>query len=130
MRIGGVNIKINILETKENYIKVSTPYGEMKCQHDNKLNNESSSFDVEIEVSKILEWGIDIRKASIKKCSFNIVDGKTAMTGLVDSVDDDGILILRVDNSVVVFETKGRPYSKGEYITIEIHEMEIFDVNL
>jgi len=102
----------------------------MLCKYDNKLNNGSSSFDVEIEVSKILEWGIDIRKASIKKCSFNIIDGKTTMTGVIDSVDDDGILVLRVDESVVVFETKGRPYSKGEYITIEIQEIEIFDVNL
>jgi len=46
--------------------------------------------------------------------------------GILESIDEDGYAVLRFDNSIISFMSKGEPFELGSYIEITVPKITFF----
>jgi len=65
------------------------------------------SYDVELEIDGVFEWGVDILPEKEHVFRVDIVEGLIWFKAQVVSYEDDGVLVLSLGNDVVFIEVSG-----------------------
>ena len=85
-----------------------------------KNDSENKEYNVEIDIVDNLQWGQEI-KISSKKYPLIILNGYiNTIVGELESIDNDGYSILRMENSIIPFYASGTPFEIGSIIEINV----------
>src|ERR1044071_7813612 len=76
------------------------------------------TYDVEIEVRDILNWGKTIYFCSPEADLVEIKANQLLLRGKLESLEQDGSAILRIDDSIILLETKGDVIRKDSFICV------------
>lgn len=124
-------MKVQVLKILDVESKLSvlcnTDYGDVLVYWKGNVPVENKIYDVEFETDKLLVWGRDIlfTEEQITICDD---DSKVKIVGDLESIDDDGYMVLRIDGSIITFMTQGIPLEEGNRIQIELEYIEGYPV--
>ena len=75
-------------------------------------------YDVEVDILQTLEWGVDIVEADGRKYSIIEKNSIIFISGLIDSIDEDGYVVLRIGDYIIPFIATGIPLKVGTFVTL------------
>ena len=88
------------------------------------------NYHIEIEIDTILKYGISINKSSINSFSISRKNSQIKISGRLESVDDDGFTIIKLEDYIVSFLSEGVTELVGFYVDILIDYITLFQYNL
>lgn len=102
-----------------------TDYGEVSVYWVGKTPIENEVYDVEFEASKLLLWDRDINVTAeqLTICDNN---NEIKIIGELESIDEDGYMVLRIGDSIVTFMTQGIFADKGARIQVRLEFIEAY----
>ena len=78
-----------------------------------------STYDVEVDLSDPLSWGVDIVPNEGSTSSTIVMSKDSArFTGILDSVDVDGYAVLRLGDYIIPFIGTGVSYATGTSVVV------------
>ena len=86
-------------------------------------------YEVEIDIADVLNWGEDIARYSGE--SDEPLNGDaTCLLGQLDSIDENGVAAIRLENGVILVETRGEACNPNCEVritpsTLSLHETQI-----
>ena len=89
---------------------------------------EESTYEVEIEICKTLTWGQEILLSSMEKPAICGEDNVILITGCIDSYDEDGYTMLRLNGNLISFISIGMPFENGTYVTLIVDSISLTHV--
>lgn len=103
-----------------NIVYFTSEFGKAKAKW-NDGKPKCKTYDVEIDIENCLKWDIDIKK-TLKPVDLIFIDkkGKIIITGIFESIDEDGYTILRIGNSIITFLTEGSIPEIGSPIELNV----------
>lgn len=90
------------------------------------VNNE---YHVEIEIHDNLLWGDNIVSSLSRQYNIESVNDGLILTGEIESIDDDGYTVIRLDESIVCIEATGEPLPLGTFVNVHTKNVEFFNLN-
>ncbi len=90
------------------------------------VNNE---YHVEIEIHDNLLWGNNILSSLSRKYNIESVNDDLILTGKIESIDNDGYTVIRLDESIVCIEAIGKPFPLGAFVDVYTKDVELFNLN-
>lgn len=127
-----MEIKINEVNHKslKCYVIFSTEFGNSKALWNGETPPEvNKGYFVEFEVPGILRWGEDIIISDKKEYVIKMDNGITQLAGMVESVDEDGYTVVRIDENIITLETEGSPFPIETFVIVKTDNLILFDVN-
>lgn len=126
--------QVSVGESGEYLVEFITPYGEGRGLWQGDAPIEGESYYIEFHIGGPLEWGRDIIPARQKSFSIALDGEKVVLRGTVEAisdVNDDNSLVLRVGDSLVLADSRGVPdVERGDFVTLVVEELRLFDINL
>lgn len=117
-----------IVSEKSNIVAFSSDFGETIAFWEGEEPIVNKEYQVEVDIRDTLIWNKDIIKAEVHKYSIQKRGDITYVSGYIESIDDDGYVVLRIGDSIVPFIAIGEPFPIGVYITIKAKEITLFPV--
>lgn len=104
-----------------NIVYFASEFGKAKAKW-NFGKPEFKTYNVEIDIENCLKWGIDVKK-NIKPVNSIFINGngKIIITGIFESIDEDGYTILRIGNSIITFFTEGIVPEVGKQVELNVN---------
>ena len=104
-----------------------TDYGEVSVYWMGNIPVENETYDVEFETDKLLVWGRDIvvTEEQLAICDDN---HEIKIIGDLDSIDEDGYMVLKIDSSIMTFMTQDIPVVEGHRIQVRLDFIEVYPV--
>ncbi len=99
-------------------IDFSTEYGSAIAVWEGEMPSVSCEYHVELDIEDTLVWNKDITKNEAEEHSIRMYQDKVSLSGVLDSVDDDGYSILRIGSSIIPFISSGNSFEIGTSITV------------
>ncbi len=119
---------IKILADKPKPIVLcKTGYGNVSVYWMGNTPVENETYDVEFETDKLLVWDRDIvvTEEQLAICDDN---HEIKIIGDLESIDEDGYMVLRIDSSIMTFMTQGIPIEEGLRIQVRLEFIEVYPV--
>lgn len=122
-------MKVQIMKILNDEPKFSvlckTDYGDVSVHWIGNAPIENEIYDVEFETDKLLLWNRDIfvTEEPLTICDDN---NRIKIIGDLESIDEDGYMVLRIDGSIITFMTHGIPIEKGIRIQVELEFIEVY----
>lgn len=104
----------------------STEYGEGRARWCGDLPEIKKSYDVEIELEGAFQLEDNIEIANCKNPSISINHRGMNFVGVVESVDDDGLTVLRLGASIILFDSMLNATSINEYLSLYVENIMLF----
>jgi hypothetical protein len=83
-------------------------------------------IDVEMNIEEELCWGKSIREVEFSKDEQLSVEDDILIVAFIDSLDEDGVVSIRICDSIVLLETMGTPHSSPTMVEIRCHRLDLF----
>jgi len=109
-------------------IKFATKYGSAYGLWNGTEPQINKEYIVEVDIPAVLCWQIDIISAQ-EEYFITIENNKFCLTGLFESIDDDGYLVIRLGESIVSVETQGNPLDLGSFVKLSTDTLVLYEVN-
>lgn len=122
-----IKIRVKVIGIKENYVKVSSQYGQMSGMWNGELPKLHTVKEVEIEIDSTLKWSEDIVEVEETQFKYGNIENKVFIIGCIEAVEDDGYTVIRFGDSIVTIDTEGEPFSKGKFVKLVIDKLEFYD---
>lgn len=126
--------QVTVGESGEALVEFLTPYGEGRGIWQDDAPVEGESYYIELQIGRALEWGRDIISTNQKSCSIELDGEKVVLRGVVEAisnVNDDNSLVLRVGDSLVLADSRGVPdVERGDFVTLVVEELRLYDINI
>ncbi|MDQ3801738.1 MAG: hypothetical protein M3384_20125 [Acidobacteriota bacterium] len=123
-------MRIKISEISDNKIVFNTPLGIGKgIWMSDPLPRLDESYDVEIEINDSLKWGENVSFTEADKEAIGIDNEYVYIQGKIEGVDSDGLVILRLGDSVIMLDSFTTLPPAGSFIRIEAVTLQLFNVN-
>ncbi|SDZ27079.1 hypothetical protein [Thermoactinomyces sp. DSM 45892] len=90
----------------------------------------NADYEVELEFLDTLWWGRDIVESVDNRYSISNNAHYVGVTGKLESVFEDGCVVIRLEDSIILLDTVGEPCSIGNFVRIQTKEIFLFDVAL
>ncbi|MDF2671674.1 MAG: hypothetical protein K0R67_3980 [Paenibacillus sp.] len=87
-------------------------------------------YFVEIDIPEIVQWGLEITLSEQKLYSLKTTGDVTWINGLLESVEEDGVITMRLGQSILLVESTGEPLSCGKFVELKANKMLLFDSNI
>ena len=91
-----------------------------------------SSYDVELEAPGLLLWGDDLRLC--RGCEDDTItqldEGGVLVQGAVIALEDDGTVVLRVGDGLLMLDTAGDPERGVTRVQARVPELRLYDTRL
>jgi hypothetical protein len=90
-----------------------------------------TKLEVEFQIDDVLTWGEDIFMAKTPTAKVEFIGESTTMVGSLESIEEDGMLVVRLDAStLLLLEVEGMPETIeiGDYISFKTDELLLFPV--
>jgi len=124
-------MRIEISEISDNNkIVFNTPLGIGKgIWMSEPLPLRNKSYDVEIEINDSLKWGDNISFTEDDKEAIGIDNGYVYIQGKIEGVDSDGLVILRLGDSVIMLDNFTTLPPAGSFIRLDAVTLQLFNAN-
>lgn len=84
-------------------------------------------YNVEINIEDELFWGDNILLNDISEEQISVTEmDKVILKGKLESVDDDNCAVLRIKNSIILFDAVGAPFPVGSMIKIFANNITLY----
>jgi hypothetical protein len=84
------------------------------------------AYDVELNVTGYIEWSRTEIVVGERVFSISMTPEGIRLCGAIDSVRDDGVVALRLGDSLVLLESIGEPPPVGSNVCITVNEVELY----
>jgi hypothetical protein len=123
---------IRIIKEQDNSAQVTfwTASGSAQAEWVGTRPEVGGMYDAEVEVPESLVWGDGIRQVAAMEPGIATTDGTTIITGMLDSLEDDGVATVRLGDSLLLVETEGLPGRVGSSVQLATRQLRLFDANL
>ena len=120
----------NLDNSNENYFEFVSSYGKGRAIWNGKKPSIKTIYDIEIEIPQVLCWGMDIVKSGQNE--FSIIEEKEyiILVGKLDSIEEDGCTMFKLEDDTIILETQGVPFNVGDFVKIRVSHIIFYDVNL
>lgn len=121
-------MKVRILEAHgTTHVRIACDFGELLAlSNDNRYLAPGASAGLEFDVDEALELGRNAFVTEGETYSVENVGSSIHMRGLVDGVDDDGLIYFRLGvASLTMIEAPPGAFSPGQWIRIELQERSV-----
>ncbi|MGG0824920.1 hypothetical protein ABE099_18810 [Paenibacillus turicensis] len=116
---------------EETKVVFSSEFGEGTAWWQGALPKEGMSYDVEIEIPNVLKWGKDIHETNTHLYSIKIINNRVCFEGEFESIsDEDGCMVVRFGNSIILLETEGVPPGVQSFLRFEIDKLIMYENNI
>ena len=123
MKVKLVNI---VSKDPDNIVLCSTEFGEIVLTWKDNIPEKDKEYDVEFDTDNILKWGDDISLMEAKEPSIYMENNEIIINGILESVDEDGFMVVRMKDYILTFETQGKALHNGVNIRIKIPTIEAY----
>ena len=118
---------INIVSKEPDCIVLcSTEFGEIVLTWKDNIPEKDKEYDVEFDTDDILKWDDDISLTEVKEPLINMENNEIIINGILESVDEDGFMVVRMKDYILTFETQGKALYNGVNIRIEVPTIEAY----
>ena len=107
----------------------STDFGSAKAFWDGEEPLVNHVYQVEVDINNTLEWYRDVLPVENSKESIQLKNDLIFISGLIDSIDEDGYTVLRLGNYIIPFLSVGIPFQVGIYVTLLVNSITLSPVN-
>lgn len=92
---------------------------------------DAVEMDVELEVPETLTWDDIVVDGAAGDCA-NLNDEELLLDGIVEGVDDAGVLVLRVGGGLVLIDTISAPQAivNGRRVSLVVRAASVFPTNI
>ncbi|MBP1903700.1 hypothetical protein J2Z32_000312 [Paenibacillus turicensis] len=128
-----MKIIINSYEENNEKIKVvfSSEFGEGIALWQGTHPKEGMSYDVELEIPNVLKWSKDIHETNSHLYSIKTINNRVCFEREFESVsDEDGCMVVRFGNSIILLETEGVPTGVQSFLRFETDNLIIYENNI
>lgn len=126
-----MKVQINrvINQTKGYTVAFSNVYGSATAFWNGTEPQANKEYFVEIEIPEVLNWQKDITITDMN-CKIEELDnGMAYISGVLESVEDDGYTVMKIGDSIIAIETQGEPPIIGSYIKFATSSIFLYEVN-
>lgn len=108
---------------KQPILEFSTSIGSgIGCWHNNNLPNEGEWVSVELDINEILKIGFNANLSTDKVCFIRHSEDENEIQGIVDGIDEDGLIYLRLTpDCLIMVESSEDQIKEGDYILLRIN---------
>ena len=86
-----------------------------------------SRYNVEIELDGVLTYGVEVTISGSNIYHLeSLIDDKVRIIGLLESLDDDGYAILRLDGNIVAFMSIELDALVGQFVQIDAVDITLY----
>jgi len=97
--------------------------GAIATWHGKSLPEKGKAYDSELDITETLALGTNCSKSDLRK--FTLIrddDSTTRVIGMVDSIDEDGMVYLRLaDDCLIMIESSIGTFAESDWITLCIN---------
>lgn len=127
-------MKVNIIKlcqcvSEGGVIEFSSQYGSAKGLWKGDIPEINQHYYIELDIPKILIWGIDIVEADCKEYKVWNEQNNIFLNVQLEYYDDNCTTV-RIGDSLILIETQGIPYSVDTFLKIQLNEMLIYPFEL
>lgn len=119
-------IKISICNSKTKVV-CQTDYGNVSLYWMGSNPQVDQTYEVELESNETLIWNKNIFVSQEKNTIYD-ENNSIKIVGALESIDADGYLILRIDNSIVTFMSKEIPMVEEKKVQVYVNFMEAYPI--
>jgi len=110
-------VKISVNEVINDIVHGSTCFGNIIVIWKGNRPEIGKTYYVELDIDGVYVWGQDI-VLSNENISIISNEESTSLSGIFESIDDDGYSVLRMGDYIIPFLTKGISFEIGSEINI------------
>jgi hypothetical protein len=114
---------------EENMVAFHSEFGDGKAIWNGETPLTDKEYHVEIEIRGTLLWGRDIIESPDERYKIESGTDGLNLTGKIESIDDDGYTVIRLNGSIVCVETLGVPFLSGAFVRVYASKVELFNQN-
>jgi hypothetical protein len=92
--------------------------------------NLNTDYFVEVEINGTLKWQEDITKIEDNVSKFEEEGNLVSVSGILESVDNDGYTVIRIGTTIIALETEGVHPPIGSTVKVRPSELKLYDINL
>ena len=86
-----------------------------------------ADYEVEFDLDEPISWGESARPGERPLCAIDVTASGARFAGLLESLDDDGYAVMRMEQYIVPFIAEGIPDAAvGGYVIVESCRLEIY----
>lgn len=126
-------VKIVRVVSQENgqiEVEFSTQFGHAKGLWMDGVPEVEQSYDVEINVDDVLQWGVNINEAQDNKFVLQETEKDLFIQGTLENYEEDGLSIVRLGNSILMINTTGEPVTIGSSVCMKVKTLKLFDTHI
>ena len=121
-------IKEIVDQTQGYTINFATEYGNASALWRGNQPKIHHEYIVEFEIPDVLCWQKDIVSTE-EKYSIGTENNKFCLTGLLESIEDDGYAIIRIGDDIVPIETQGEPPALDTFVKLTTNTLFLYEVS-
>lgn len=125
-------MKIKIVKIiSANIVEFSTNVGIGIGTWNNNEIKEGAQYTVELDIEQKLEIGNNVKIVSEKGCFIRYSEHENEIQGVIDGVDEDGMIYLRLSiDCLIMIESPKEHFKEGDYLllTVNVNNLRITEV--
>lgn len=110
-------------------VQFSTKFGSAEAIWVGDTPINGNVYTVELEISDTLAWCNDIIAADEENYKIYMDNGVMCLKGVLESIEDDGYAIIRMEDSIVSLITQGDPMDIGDFVEAKIKNVTLHNVS-
>lgn len=107
-------------------VSCTLEFGDVLLTWKDSMPEINKEYDVEFDTDKILTWDDDISLTEESEPVIYMEKDAMVIIGTLESVDDDGFMVVRMKNYILTFETQGKALHNGTKIRIKVPSMNAY----
>ena len=112
-------------------VEFSSQLGRAKGLWMDDFPKVEQSYDVEINIDDVLQWGIDIYNMQEDKFMLQETERDLLLQRTLDNYDEgEGLSIIRLGTSILIIDTTGEPEPIGSPVCMKVKTLKLFDTHI
>lgn len=107
-------------------VSCTSEFGDVLLTWKDSMPEINKEYDVEFDTDEILTWDDDISLTEEREPLIYMEKDAMVIIGTLESVDDDGFMVVRMENYILTFETQGKALHNGTKIRIKVPSMKAY----
>lgn len=120
-------MKVKIEECRnENQVLFSSEFGSANGNWCVGIPKSGNEYNVEVDLEGLVVFKENLTFSDLKECKIQMKGNKICLIGLLESVEEDGYAVLRLNDYIIPFEISGELPEEGQFVEIEINEIDLY----
>lgn len=110
-------------------VEFSTEFGRCRAFWIRGKPAIEDTYEVEIEISSLLQWGKDISHFLHQLFQIQENEQNVSLIGILDFIEDN-VFSLRLGTDIILIEAEGVPFEKGMFVEVVAEKIVAYDINI